>query len=80
MLKNEERLDAVVVLVREGMLDAAEPLLTKIDVASPGRKAAVTGFLRASQNRCEEATALLTQAKGEGGSNCVPAEYWAECR
>jgi hypothetical protein len=80
MFKNDERLDAVVVLVREGMLDAAEPLLAKIDVASPGRISAVTGYLRASQGRCDAATALLNQAKGEGGLTCVPAEYWAACR
>jgi len=80
MLANDKRLDAVAVLIEEGMLDAAEPLLARIDMAPAGRKEAVTGFLRASQGRCEEATALLEQANAQGGSLCVPAAYWAGCR
>lgn len=80
VLANDKRLDAVVVLIQDGMLDTAEPLLAKVDMASTGRKAAVAGYLRASQGRCEEAAALLNQAMAEGGSVCVPAAYWAGCR
>lgn len=79
LLKNDERLDAVVVLVREGMLDAAESMLAKIDTASPGRIAAVTGYLRATQGRCDAATALFKQARDQGGQVCVASEYWAGC-
>lgn len=80
MLKNDARLDAVVLLIREDMLAPAEVLLDKIDIAPAGRKLAVTGFLRARQERCQEATQLLDQAKGEGGLVCVPEEYWAGCK
>ncbi len=80
MFKNDARLDAVVILIREDLLAPAETLLDKVGIASPGRKLAVTGFLRARQARCDDAQALLTQAKTEGGSLCVPAEYWAGCR
>ena len=80
LFKNDARLDAAVILIREDMLAPAETLLDKIDTASPGRKLAVTGYLRARQARCDEAASLLTQAKAEGGSLCVPAEYWAGCR
>ncbi|WP_303909259.1 hypothetical protein [Thiohalomonas denitrificans] len=69
---NEKRLDAVRVLLDEELPRAAEALLQKVDgPTKPGRREALTAYLRAAQGRCEEAREMAETAK-EKGTDCMP--------
>ena len=77
---NQRRLDAVQVLIEEGLLVEAEKALAKVRGATtPGTKEALTGYLRARQGRCAEATKLFDQAVAIAGKTCVPAS-WRACK
>lgn len=77
--QNRKRLDAVQVLIEEGLLAEAEKALTKVRGATtPGTKEALTGYLRARQGRCAEATKLFDQAVATAGKTCVP-KSWRAC-
>ena len=77
---NQRRLDAVQVLIEEGLLAEAEKALAKVRGATtPGTKEALTGYLRARQGRCAEATKLFDQAVATAGKTCVPAS-WRTCK
>ena len=79
-LQNRKRLDAVQVLIEEGLLAEAEKSLAKVRGATtPGTKDALTGYLRARQGRCAEATKLFDQAVATAGKTCVPAS-WRTCK
>ena len=79
VVQNRKRLDAVQVLIEEGLLVEAERTLAKVHGATPsGNKEALTGYLRARQGRCAEATKLFDQAVATAGKTCVP-ESWRAC-
>lgn len=78
--QNEKRLEAAVVLIKDGLLDEAERVLAKIEgQASVGRKKAVTGYLAARRSQCDRARKLLNGALTDAGTNCVPEYYWGAC-
>jgi putative flippase GtrA len=78
-MQNRRRLDAVQVLIEEGLLAEAEKALARVRGATaPGNKEALTGYLRARQGRCAEATKLFDQAVATAGKTCVP-ESWRTC-
>lgn len=77
---NNRRIEAVAVLLKDGLVGEAERLLGKVKgKTDPGKKAAVTGYLMASRGRCAEAKRLFAQALSEGGRTCVPQHYRAGC-
>ena len=79
VMQNRKRLDAVQVLIEEGLLAEAEKALVTVRGATaPGNKEALTGYLRARQGRCAEATKLFDQAVAAAGKTCVP-ESWRAC-
>jgi len=79
VVQNRKRLDAVQVLIEEGLLTEAERTLAKVHGATEnGNKEALTGYLRARQGRCAEATKLFDQAVAAAGKTCVP-ESWRTC-
>jgi hypothetical protein len=78
---NNERIEAIETLLKADLVDEAERLLGRIEgAADPGRKAAITGYVLARRGRCAEAEQAFTQALGEGGADCVPSRYRAECK
>jgi hypothetical protein len=78
-IQNRKRLDAVQILIEEGLLVEAERTLAKVRGATvSGNKEALTGYLRARQGRCAEATKLFDQAVAAAGKTCVP-ERWRAC-
>ena len=80
LYRNRKRLNAVVILIEENMLDAADRLLGQVEgPVPPGKRDSTTGYLRARQGRCKEANALFDKAISEGGAGCVPAAYRAGC-
>ena len=77
---NNRRIDATVVLLKDGLDKEAERLLAKIQgKVDPGKKAAVTGYLMAVRGRCTEANRLFMQAQSEAGQGCVPDYYRGAC-
>lgn len=77
---NNRRIEAMEVLMKDGLLDEAEKVLGKIEgKVDPGKQAAIAGYLMAKRGRCDEAKRLFAKARSEGGSNCVPSYYWAAC-
>lgn len=80
MRDNNQRIDAVAVLLKNELPNEAERLLGKVrGKTDPGKKAAVTGYLMAVRGRCAEANRLFAQAQSEGGHTCVPQHYRAGC-
>jgi hypothetical protein len=78
-MQNRKRLDAVQVLIDEGLLAEAEKALATVRGAiASGNKEALTGYLRARQGRCAEAAKLFDQATAAAGKTCVP-ESWRTC-
>jgi hypothetical protein len=78
-MQNRRRLDAVQVLIEEGLLDEAEKALAKVRGATaPGNREALTGYLRSRQGRCAEAKKSFDQAVATAGKTCVP-ESWRAC-
>ncbi len=78
--QDEERLEAAVVLIKDGLLEEAERVLAEIEgQASAGRKKAVTGYLAAQRGQCDRARKLLNDALADAGTNCVPDDYWGAC-
>jgi len=78
-MQNQKRLDAVQVLIDEGLLAEAERTLATVRGATEsGNKEALTGYLRARQGRCAEAAKLFDQAVAAAGKTCVP-ESWRAC-
>lgn len=76
---NEKRLDAVRVLLDEDLPAAAEALLQKVEgPAKPGRREALTAYLRAEQGRCAEARELAETAKASG-KDCMPESFLEAC-
>ena len=79
-IQNRKRLDAVQLLIEEGLLAEAEKTLAKVRGATtPGTKEALSGYLRARQGRCAEATKSFDQAVAVAGKTCVP-ESWRHCK
>lgn len=77
---NNRRIDAIEVLLKDGMVNEAERLLRKVDGAvDPGKKMAISGYVMAKRRRCAEANKLFTRALSEGGRPCVPDYYRAGC-
>ncbi len=77
--QNRRRLDAVQVLIEEGLLTEADKALAKVRGATaPGSKEALAGYLRSRQGRCAEATKLFDHAVATAGKTCVP-ESWRTC-
>lgn len=77
---NNRRIEAMEVLLKDGLLDEAEKVLAKIKgKVDPGKQAAIAGYLMAKRGRCDEAKRLFAKARSEGGSNCVPSYYRAAC-
>jgi hypothetical protein len=77
---NNKRIDAIEVLLKDGLLDEAGRLLGKIQgFTDPGKKKAITGYLLAKQGKCKEANRLFTEALSEASTTCVPEYYRAKC-
>ncbi len=78
---NNRRIEAVEVLVQDGLFREAEKALEKIKGrVDPGKKTAVFGYLLAKRGRCPEANRLFAKAQSEAGRNCVPDYYRAACK
>ena len=80
MYKNENRLDAVKILIQEKLYKEAEALLKKVQgKTKPGAKEAMTGYLLAEQNQCAEAEKYFEKAKQASTNACVPDCYRKNC-
>lgn len=80
LMFNRKRLDAAIVLLDEGLVDAAEQLLSRIDGQSePGRLQSVRGYLAASVGACDKARALFEEARLVNNGICIPDSHWREC-
>lgn len=77
---NKKRLDAVKLLIKEKLFLEAEALLKKVKgKTTPGEKEAITGYLLAEQNRCDEAEKYFALAKKASPSGCMPDCYRKNC-
>lgn len=77
---NRKRLSAVEVLIENGLLDAGESMLDKIDgPTDPGKLEALRGYLHAERNQCEEANRWFDKAVASGGKTCISSRYRSGC-
>jgi hypothetical protein len=77
---NNDRIEAIEVLLKDDLVGEAERLLGKIQGATDlGKKKSITGYLLAKQGKCQEANRLFADALSEAGTNCVPVYYRAKC-
>jgi len=77
---NRKRLAAIKVLIEDGLLDAGEDMINSIDgPTEPGELEALTGYLFAKKNQCEEARQWFDRALASGGRSCVPSSYKVAC-
>jgi len=80
LYKNEDRLDAVKLLIQEKLYKEAKVLLDKVQgKTKPGAKDAMTGYLLAEQNQCAEADKYFEKAKQASPNACVPDCYRKNC-
>ncbi len=78
--ENTRRLKAVEVLIKDELFDEAKSLIALIsEVAPKGKRAALNGYLLASQGLCKEAESHFKQAKTEAGYDCFTTRYYAAC-
>jgi hypothetical protein len=78
--KNQDRLDAVALLIDEGLLDSADTLLQYVQGESePGRFEAVQGYLAVQRGDCALANKWFDKALGSAGQACVPERYRRGC-
>ena len=78
---NTKRLDAAKILIQEKMFEAARALLTRVKgKTEPGKKDAITGYLLAEQNQCEEAKKYFEQARKDNPEICIPKCYSKNCK
>ena len=81
MRKNNKRLDAVKILIQDKLYPEAQTLLEKVQgKTEPGAKDAITAYLLAEQNQCEQAKNYYEKAKQASPSGCVPDCYMKNCR
>ena len=79
--RNEQRLQAVVALLHDGLQAEAGLLLQRVQGATlPGHLEAVQGYYLASSGQCAEAAAQFGKARERNKSLEVPASYWGGCR
>ena len=80
MRKNNKRLDAVKILIQDKLYPEAQTLLDKVQgKTEPGAKDAITAYLLAEQNQCEQAKKYYEKAKQASPSGCVPDCYMKSC-
>jgi hypothetical protein len=81
MRKNGKRLDAVKILIQDKLYPEAQTLLDKVHgKTEPGAKDAITAYLLAEQNQCEQAKKYYEKAKQASTSGCVPECYMKNCQ
>jgi hypothetical protein len=81
MRKNNKRLDAVKILIEDKLYPEARTLLDKVQgKTEPGAKDAITAYLLAEQNQCEQAQKFFEKAKQASPSGCVPDCYMKNCQ
>jgi hypothetical protein len=79
--KNEQRADAVPVLIQNNMPAEARKLLDLMDSEySQGRKEVLTGYLLALDGECAKAEVMFDKAAAINPDVCIPDAYRAECK
>ena len=77
---DSDRLNAAVVLIRNGMFEEAGVLLERVSSADvAARRLAIRGYLLARQDRCEEAHGMFAQALRVNASVYIPREFNIAC-
>ncbi len=79
--KDKQRLEAVELLIEDGMLDAAEALLKRVESGSrPELQKALLGYLLAKRGDCAGAERLFSEVGGDEECRCKVEIFREVCR